>query len=233
MNRKVWGTRLILSPCPEHCGFASPCVEVRITKIFSSVLQAGTPVHKIHNSALLSHSNPIFLPTAYSPAFICFGRERGWWITCNYPTVLKGKNINMNSPDDFIIYFRLHKIIKVFLFIFVYNFFELDTWSNLQDKVQASSCMFHSRKWFLSFHLSQFCCKPCNPLLIFFYFALWNASSHLAFSQGQKMMVFPSFLNFCSSHCPQAEWWDFSCKTDVSAVFLHSPSYLISKGCSC
>jgi hypothetical protein len=47
------------------------------------------------------------------------------------------------------------------------------------------------------------------------------------------MMVFPSFLNFCSSHCPQAEWWDFSCKTDVSAVFLHSPSYLISKGCSC
>jgi hypothetical protein len=26
----------------------------------------------------------------------------------------------MNSPDDFIIYFRLHKIIKVFLFIFIY-----------------------------------------------------------------------------------------------------------------
>jgi len=21
MNRKVWGTRLILKPCPEHCGF--------------------------------------------------------------------------------------------------------------------------------------------------------------------------------------------------------------------
>jgi hypothetical protein len=36
-------------------------------------------------------SNPIFLPTAYSPALICFGRERGWWITCNYPTVLKEK----------------------------------------------------------------------------------------------------------------------------------------------
>jgi hypothetical protein len=37
--------------------------------------------------------NPIFLPTAYFPALICFGRERGWWITCNYPTDLKEKNI--------------------------------------------------------------------------------------------------------------------------------------------
>jgi hypothetical protein len=41
----------------------------------------------------LTLSNPIFLPTAYSPALICFGRERGWWITCNYPTVLKEKNM--------------------------------------------------------------------------------------------------------------------------------------------
>jgi hypothetical protein len=41
---------------------------------------------------LLTLSNPIFLPTAYSPALICSGRERGWWITCNYPTVLKEKN---------------------------------------------------------------------------------------------------------------------------------------------
>jgi hypothetical protein len=40
----------------------------------------------------LALSNPIFLPTAYSPALICFKRERGWWITCNYPTVLKEKN---------------------------------------------------------------------------------------------------------------------------------------------
>jgi hypothetical protein len=37
----------------------------------------------------LTLSNPIFLPTAHSPALIYFGRERGWWITCNYPTVLK------------------------------------------------------------------------------------------------------------------------------------------------
>jgi hypothetical protein len=41
----------------------------------------------------LTLSNPIFLPIAYSPALICFGRERGYWITCNYPTVLKKKNI--------------------------------------------------------------------------------------------------------------------------------------------
>jgi hypothetical protein len=40
----------------------------------------------------LTLSNPIFLPTAYCPAPICFGREIGWWIACNYPTVLKEKN---------------------------------------------------------------------------------------------------------------------------------------------
>jgi hypothetical protein len=45
----------------------------------------------------LTLSNPIFLPPAYSPALIYFGRERGWWTTCNYPTVLKEKNINRKS----------------------------------------------------------------------------------------------------------------------------------------
>jgi hypothetical protein len=44
-----------------------------------------------HLLALLTLSNPIFLPPTYSPAHIYFGRERGWWITCNYPTVLKEK----------------------------------------------------------------------------------------------------------------------------------------------
>jgi hypothetical protein len=43
--------------------------------------------------AYLTLSNPIFLPTPYSPSLICFGRGRGWWIACNYPTVLKEKNI--------------------------------------------------------------------------------------------------------------------------------------------
>jgi hypothetical protein len=41
---------------------------------------------------VLTLSNPIFLPPAYSPALIYFGREIGWWITCNYPTVLKEEN---------------------------------------------------------------------------------------------------------------------------------------------
>jgi hypothetical protein len=45
----------------------------------------------------LNLSNPIFLSPAYSPALIYFGRERGWWITCNYSTVLKEKNINRKS----------------------------------------------------------------------------------------------------------------------------------------
>jgi hypothetical protein len=52
----------------------------------------------------LTLSNRIFLPTAYSPALICFGRERGWWITCNYPTDLeekfveKRKEYNLRYP---------------------------------------------------------------------------------------------------------------------------------------
>jgi hypothetical protein len=45
----------------------------------------------------LTLSNPNFLPPAYFPALIYFGRERGWWITCNYLTVLKEKNTNRKS----------------------------------------------------------------------------------------------------------------------------------------
>jgi hypothetical protein len=45
----------------------------------------------------LTLSDPIFLPPTYSPALIYFGQERGWWITCNYPTVLKEKNMNRKS----------------------------------------------------------------------------------------------------------------------------------------
>jgi hypothetical protein len=47
----------------------------------------------------LTLSNPIFLPPAYSPALIYFGRERGWRVTCNYPTVLKEININRNRKS--------------------------------------------------------------------------------------------------------------------------------------
>jgi hypothetical protein len=48
-------------------------------------------------SLSLTLSNPIFLPPAYSPALIYFGRVRGGWVTCNYPTVLKEKNIKRTS----------------------------------------------------------------------------------------------------------------------------------------
>jgi len=48
----------------------------------------------------LTLSNPIFLPTTYSPALIYIGWERGWWITCNYPTVLKEKNIEKQKEHN-------------------------------------------------------------------------------------------------------------------------------------
>jgi hypothetical protein len=42
----------------------------------------------------LTLSKPILLPPTYFPALIYCKREGGWWVTCNYPTVLKEKNIN-------------------------------------------------------------------------------------------------------------------------------------------
>jgi hypothetical protein len=57
---------------------------------------------------ILTLSNPIFLPTAYSPTLICFGRERGWWITCNYPTVLKEKNIE--NQKEYNLHYLLAKV---------------------------------------------------------------------------------------------------------------------------
>jgi hypothetical protein len=38
-----------------------------------------------------------FSATRIPPALIYFGRERGWWVTCNYPTVSKEKNRNRKS----------------------------------------------------------------------------------------------------------------------------------------
>jgi hypothetical protein len=56
-------------------------------------------------------SNSIFLPLAYSPALIYFGRERGWCVTCNYPTVWKEKNRNRKSTTCTILWLKslLHK----------------------------------------------------------------------------------------------------------------------------
>jgi hypothetical protein len=61
-----------------------------LTCVLSPYLQIGL----LSNfEVVLTFSNPIFLPTAYFPALICFGWERGWKITCNYPTVLNEKNM--------------------------------------------------------------------------------------------------------------------------------------------
>jgi hypothetical protein len=53
----------------------------------------------MHGQQNLTLSNPIFLPPAYSPAVVYIGWERGWWVTCNYSTVLKEKNININRKS--------------------------------------------------------------------------------------------------------------------------------------
>jgi hypothetical protein len=64
-----------------------------VIEVIYSPTNAQAIVLKTILKFTLTLSNPIFLPTAYSPALICFGRYRGWWITCNYPTVLKEKNM--------------------------------------------------------------------------------------------------------------------------------------------
>jgi hypothetical protein len=40
-----------------------------------------------------NHFQSNFSANRILPALICFGRERGWRIICNYPTVLKETNI--------------------------------------------------------------------------------------------------------------------------------------------
>jgi len=56
-NRKIWGVRLILHPCPEHSRFASVSVGSWIVIIFCSlVLQVSKGVHRTHNSAIYKSS---------------------------------------------------------------------------------------------------------------------------------------------------------------------------------
>jgi hypothetical protein len=57
----------------------------------------------------LTLSNPIFLPPTYSPALIYFGWERGWWITCNYPTVLKEKK-QKQKQKEYNLHYLLAKV---------------------------------------------------------------------------------------------------------------------------
>jgi hypothetical protein len=58
---------------------------------------------------VLTLFNPIILPPAYSPALIYFGRKRGWWVTSNYPTVLKDKNLKQKQKE-YILRYLLAKI---------------------------------------------------------------------------------------------------------------------------
>jgi hypothetical protein len=70
-------------------------------------METSGPV-QVCNGIALTLSNPMFLSTAYSPALICFGRERGWWITCNYPTVLEEKNIE--KQEEYNLRYLLAKV---------------------------------------------------------------------------------------------------------------------------
>jgi hypothetical protein len=63
----------------------------RYTLKFLILLQHTIFCSDKYQYSILTISNPIFLPHAYSPALIYFGRERGWRVTCNYPTILKEK----------------------------------------------------------------------------------------------------------------------------------------------
>jgi hypothetical protein len=75
------------------------CVCVCVDKLIAEVAtySKATREEYMCSQQDLTLSNPIFLPLTYSPALIYFGRERGWSVTCNYPTVLKGKNRNRKS----------------------------------------------------------------------------------------------------------------------------------------
>jgi hypothetical protein len=79
--------------------FLQPALNLRRLNNMYHILRIQiVPRNKLHFSIpTLTLPNPIFLPHAYSPALIYFGRERGWWITCNYPTVLKEENRNRKS----------------------------------------------------------------------------------------------------------------------------------------
>jgi hypothetical protein len=76
------------------CTFSSTCStnSCPITSI-----EIMSTLYQVPEARRLTLSNPIFLPPAYYPTLIYFGRKRGWWVTCNYPTVLKEKNMDIKS----------------------------------------------------------------------------------------------------------------------------------------
>jgi hypothetical protein len=88
-------------PCYSHTPFSaimlllvplSFLAETRSCSRPPLLLQTAFQIAQLHAvRPSLTLSNPIFLPPAYSPTLIYFGRERGWWVTCKYPTVSKEK----------------------------------------------------------------------------------------------------------------------------------------------
>jgi hypothetical protein len=65
-----------------HATRNSVCRMDKYMKLYTvsneSLIITGKNHKKIQLKPWLTLSNPIFLPTAYSPALICFGQERGW-----------------------------------------------------------------------------------------------------------------------------------------------------------
>jgi len=49
-NRKVWGTKLILQPCPEHYVFVSVPVVSQIVIVFCSLVLEGSQYKGSQNS---------------------------------------------------------------------------------------------------------------------------------------------------------------------------------------
>jgi hypothetical protein len=92
-------SRLIICWLYNSCLWLNQRAKIHIAIVYKSGLkivfcfQKSINYKRLGVSWILVLSNPIFLATAYSPAFICFGR----WITCNYPTVLKEKNMEKHK----------------------------------------------------------------------------------------------------------------------------------------
>jgi hypothetical protein len=86
-NRNDWWTSQLAASSFEMFWLSSE---------FWSMIKESDHGYGQYPSAL-TLSSPIFLPPTYSPALIYFGRKRVWWVTFNYPTVLKEKNRSKKS----------------------------------------------------------------------------------------------------------------------------------------
>jgi hypothetical protein len=55
------------------------------------------------------HFQSNFSANRILPSPYCFERERGWWITCNYPAVLKEKI--MKKQKEYNLHYLLAKVL--------------------------------------------------------------------------------------------------------------------------